>query len=132
MVLAIDYGTKRIGLALSDETETIAQAIEPIIVKNNRTAFIRIHELITLHKLTKILLGLPLGYDEKPTQISIEVEKFAKKVAEKFNIETAFWNETLTSKMAGVKIKDKRNGKLDSESARILLQEYLNFQKDRI
>ncbi len=87
MILAVDYGTKRMGLALSDETETIAQAIEPIIVNNDRTPLIRIHELITIHKLNRILFGLPLGYEEKPTQISLQVEKFAQKIAAKFNIE---------------------------------------------
>jgi putative holliday junction resolvase len=132
MILAIDYGTKRIGLAISDETETIAMPISPIISSKANYIFDELAKLKEKFKINKIVIGSPLGLDNKPTLMSNEIKQFGENLSAKIMIELIFWNETLTSHIAKKNLnKADRSGKLDSESARIILQEYLDFQKEK-
>ena len=129
MVIALDYGEKRAGLAISDETEVFAFAIEPIIVKKNNLAEELIKKIEELH-VDEILVGVPLGLDEKPTEMSKVIEKFAERLRKLTGKKVILWNETLTSKFAQNTVSKKnRKKKLDSESARIILQEYLENKK---
>lgn len=133
-VLAIDYGRKRIGLALSDETQTIAQSIQRIDVPDEPADFV-VQELKQLAKdndIQLILVGLPLGLDEKPTQMSQEVESFVAKITPTLQIECKLWNETSTSELAKMNLKGNIKERIDSEAARIMLQEYLDFQATKI
>jgi len=127
MVLGIDYGRKRIGLAVSDETETIAVAINPIFVKDRNKVTLALLEIIKVNRVNKILVGLPLGIGEKPTKMSNEIKGFTKVLKENARINIEFWNETSTSEIAKNNIITTRG--IDSQSARIILQEYLDFNK---
>lgn len=128
MILALDYGTKRVGVAVSEDTETIALALDAVIYTSYEELMQKIGELIKKYSPTTLLLGLPLGNEEKPTQMSNQIKEFALDLEEKFAVPTKFWNEVMTSKMAGRIVKDNRKGNLDSQSARIILQEYLDFK----
>ena len=128
-ILAIDYGRKRIGLALSDEDEFIAFTINPVSAENFTKLFQLLLKRIKESNPSTLLVGYPLGIDLKPTQMSIEVDQFIEKLKENFNIPIEKWNEVGTSKLAQKNIKNSRNKSIDSESARIILQEYLDFKK---
>jgi putative holliday junction resolvase len=137
MILSLDYGKKRIGMALSDETELIAQAISMLPNKGDEKAIEKLKELLAKNPIRLILFGIPYGLDGKPTQMSKEIEKFAKLVNAELKIEYKLWNETLTSKSALTNLRSSKKQKsknkmlIDSESARIILQEYLDQERQK-
>lgn len=128
MIIGFDYGTKRLGVALSDDTEKIAVATSPIVYKEENELFRNIAALFNKYNPSFIIIGIPLGYDDKPTQMSENVKKFANSIKTQFNKEVVLWNEVMTSIAASQFVKKDKSGKLDSESARIILQEYLDFK----
>ena len=128
MIIGFDYGTKRLGVALSDDTERIAVTTTPIIYKEENELFENIGNLFSKYNPSFIVIGIPLGYDDKPTQMSENVKKFANTIKTQFNKEVILWNEVMTSIAASQFARKDKSGKLDSESARIILQEYLDFR----
>lgn len=128
MIIALDYGTKRVGLAVAEDTQRIAVASTPIHYKEEAILLKEIDNIIKKYTPQIIVLGLPLGNEDKPTQMSLKVREFAQKLKETFGLEIVFWNEVMTSRAASQFAKNDKSGKLDSESARIILQEYLDFR----
>lgn len=131
-ILAVDYGIRKIGLALSDETGIIASPLPVMLVRNNAEAVEGIKTITdSIPQIVEILLGIPLGPNLEPTEMSEKVKSFAKKLTKAFNhkINIAFTNESLSSKQAeqGRSRKFKKT-KSDSEAARIFLQEYLDHK----
>lgn len=131
-ILAIDYGARKIGIAVSDETGTIAGKLPQLFVKNDDEAVEGIVMILkNLPSVKEILLGLPLDKDMEPTAQSKKVQNFAeklnKKIETKLNI--VFTNETYSTEQAEKgKSKKFKKDKADSEAARIFLQEYLNHK----
>lgn len=129
-ILAIDYGTKKVGLAISDETKTIAGKLPLLRVNDDSEAIEGIHHIIrSFDPVDKVLVGLPLGRDLKPTQMSIIIKEFSTKLqsvlGDKINI--VFTNETYSTNQAERgKSRNFKKDKSDSEAARIFLQEYLD------
>jgi len=132
-ILSIDYGTKRVGLALSDETQTFAHRIEPIVnFKDEKELLIKLAKLIEFEQAAEIIIGLPLGVDEKDTEMSKKIQNFVQtlKTIVKSSVKTV--NETYTTRSAYSNLGINKSIKsIDSESARILLQEYLDDKKLR-
>ncbi len=125
-ILAVDYGTKFIGLAISDETKQIATTLPTIRVPRGRTPLAALQRELGKFQLDTIVLGLPRGLDNKPTTISKAVEQFGAELHKHSNIDVAYWNETYSSQQAEqVKIRKGSNNS-HSHAARIILQEYLD------
>lgn len=130
-ILSIDYGLKRVGLALSDPLKIFAYPYKTII--NDHNFFGELVKLIKEQSIIKIILGLP-DADNKSTQEVRNKILSLKERIEKINIEVILWDESYTSIIAGEKIlqsvtkKNKRRekGLLDRHSAAIILQEYLD------
>lgn len=132
-VLAIDYGEKRIGLAISDELGLIAAPMPVLEVKSLADAVSKVHLIANKQRVDRILIGLALGMDRAETQQSIRTRYFAQSLRTSNNIKIDFWNESFSTHQAksdkrGRTSKKKRN--IDSEAARIILQEYLNAKKE--
>lgn len=128
--LAIDWGTKRIGLALSDDDGQFAQRIDPIIINKSTKVVSEIVNLIEQHKVDSVLYGLPLGLASKPTQSSKEVNKLIKALSTLLSNKTFIpYDETNSSNQARSSLRNKKlkNASIDSEAARMMLQEYLDF-----
>lgn len=127
--LGIDYGTKNIGLAISDETGLIAALLTTLHSERNRT----IAEIVAKFIKTKaqdvshLVIGNPLGLDGKPTKKSKEVTAFAKELSDLTNLSFTLWNETGTS-LQSESTKDD----IHNESARLILQEFLDFKRSGI
>ncbi len=123
-ILAVDYGKKYIGLAVSDEMELVATTLPYFQTKTEQDKLKKITALIKTINPRLIVLGLP-----QRGQIYDEVQKFGKQIKESSNTDILYWNEDYTSKQAeqGRSIKFKK-GKSHSESARIILQEYLDSE----
>lgn len=133
-ILGVDYGEKTIGLALSDELEVIAAPIQAIKVKSIADAISKVQQIVRSHGIKTVVVGLPLSSKGQETQQSIQTRYFANALESTNGATVVFWNEAYSTQQAqksGAKKGTKRKKSLDSESARIILQEYLDYQKDR-
>jgi putative holliday junction resolvase len=133
-LLAIDYGRARTGLAISDEEKVIAFKYLTLHEKDNDLKLNKIREIVEKEEIELMVIGIPLGALGQPTAISKEIEEFAEKLETSTSLQIVKWNEVMTSELAK---KNKENikykkGDLDSESARIILQEYMDYSKYNI
>lgn len=123
-ILGIDYGTKRIGLAVSDESQTLARELEIVFPKD---FFNRLEEIISEYEVQTIVLGLPLNMDGNETEKTREVKSFKLKVESLASLPVEFMDERLSSTMASAMPGGNKN--IDSLAAQIILQNYLDKQK---
>ena len=131
-ILALDHGTRRIGVAVIDETKTIAQPLEYIPAEPFADFLERLKQILAEKEITFILLGLPRNMDGSYGPAAQKVETFAAALKTAVTIPVKFWDERLTSTMAnriliqGNVRRDKRKEKVDKMAAAILLQSYLD------
>lgn len=126
--LSIDHGTKKIGLAISDELGISAKALPLLKVSNFNQAVNMIKTFVEKEHCDQILLGLPSGYNNVDSPQTIIVRKFASLLSKIIGIPVILWDESYSSKQAEKYIKGKTKKNLDSEAAKLLLEEYLNSQ----
>jgi len=132
-VLAVDYGRRRIGLAISDPTGTIATGLGTIVVNNDREAIARIVAERSHWEYQKIIVGLPLETSGRAGPMAQEVAAFVEKLRRSSgDIPVATIDERFTSAEAhrlfhqsGRKLKG-RKGDIDRLAAEILLRQYLD------
>lgn len=121
-VLAIDYGKKWIGLAVSDDERKLAFPYETL--ENDKKIFSDLNEIVKKEEIYKIVIGLPLNKQMKPTQQTVETENWASELIKKVEVPIDFENEIFTSKAA-----DKLGAKNQhAAAAAIFLQSYLDRQ----
>ena len=128
--LGIDYGERRIGLALSDPLWTFSYSYKTL--QNNRNLWENISSIINEKNVTRVILGMP--DIERNKQLVANILSFKKKLETKFNLQVITWNEEFTSAIAQERIiqsgnkkkKRKDKGLIDRNSAAIILEEYLN------
>ena len=137
-IMGIDFGMKRIGIALSDPLKMFAIAHKTIL--NNSSTFLELEKIVKEKNVTKFILGIPNEERQKKdskTSVINDVKKFKDSLEKKFGFEVELWDETYTSVIAQQRIlesvnkKVKRQNKdlLDMYSAAIILQEYLDSVK---
>jgi putative Holliday junction resolvase len=132
-ILALDHGSKRIGVAVSDETKTIAQPLEYIAAEPFADFLARLKKILAEKEVDFILLGMPRNMDGSYGPAAQKVEAFATALKMAITIPVKMWDERLTSTMAnralihaGVR-REKRKEKVDKMAAAILLQSYLDM-----
>jgi putative Holliday junction resolvase len=126
-VLAIDYGRKRWGLALSDELGVISRPLATWIRTNRRRDIARLRELVRRHGVRRIVVGLPLHLDGAPSEMSAEAARFAVQVGRQLGLPVALADERLTSWQAAQQHKPRRgDAGLDARAAALILEEYLH------
>lgn len=130
-ILAIDYGTKRTGFAVTDPLKIIASSLETV---QTNVAMQYIKDYVNKEDVECFVIGLPVGLDGKETDNTKPAQSFANKLKKNFPEKMVhFVDERFTSKMAeasmiagGMKKKDRRvKGNVDKISAAIILQSYL-------
>ena len=130
-VLAIDYGTKRIGVALSDELGWTAQPLETL---NRRTLdwdIAHIASLVGTYEVRQVLLGFPLQLDGREGPAIQAMREFQARLEQGVPVPVILWDERLTTKAAEDLLiaadvsRKKRKGIVDRIAASILLQSYL-------
>lgn len=134
-IMALDYGAKRIGIALSDPLMTFAYPYSTI--KNDNKTWIELVNLVKDKNVSKIILGYPFREDGKASSLSAEIDLFKEELVKRFKIEVILWDERYTSAIAtemmimstNKKSKRRDKGIIDRNAAAIILQEYLNEQK---
>ena len=131
-ILALDHGTKRIGVAVSDETRTIAQPLEYIPAEPFADFLARLKQLLVEKEIDFILVGLPRNMDGSYGPAALKVQTFVAALKDALTVPIKTWDERLTSAQAnrvliqGKVRRDKRKEKVDKMAAAILLQSYLD------
>ncbi|PWH15918.1 MAG: Holliday junction resolvase RuvX [Anaerolineae bacterium] len=136
-VLAVDYGEKNIGLAISDETGTLAR---PLGVMRHISKLADATQVATRAQAEGVgLIVVGISYDEQgqPNLSGRRAIRFVEALREQTNLPITLWDESLTTQdaraarlAAGIRRK-RRAGHLDEWAATILLQDYLNSQETR-
>ena len=131
-ILALDHGSRRIGVAVSDETKTIAQPLEFISAEPFADFLARLEKILVEKEIDLILIGLPRNMDGSYGPASQKVEAFVAVLKTAITVPIKMRDERLTSVMAnriliqGNVRRDKRKEKVDKMAAAILLQSYLD------
>ncbi|HTQ51578.1 MAG TPA: Holliday junction resolvase RuvX [Candidatus Acidoferrales bacterium] len=131
-ILALDHGTKRIGVAVSDETKTIAQPLEYIPAAPFADFLTRLKQLLVEKEIDLVLIGLPRNMDGTYGPAAHKVQAFVAVLRSAITIPIKTWDERLTSLQAnriliqGKVRRDQRREKVDKMAAAILLQSYLD------
>ena len=131
-ILGIDHGTKRIGIAVSDELKTIAQPLEYIAAEPFAGFLARFAELLREREVELILVGMPRNMDGTYGPASEKVREFIAALRQATTVPIKTWDERLTSVQAnrflieGGTRRDKRKQKVDQTAAAILLQSFLD------
>ena len=129
-LLAIDYGTRRVGLALSDPLKMIASPYRTIINKSDSNLIVEIERIIAAEDVEQIIIGLPLGMAGQITEQTKKVEEFADKLIARgiaIEYEDERWSSVAAKRsMKEQNIKTGHNKELvDQTAAAIFLQQYL-------
>ena len=133
-ILALDHGTKRIGVALSDELGWTAQPLETYERRTLDRDIAHIQELVRTHDVGQVLLGLPLRLNGEEGPAVQAVRHFIEQLAVALPVPIITWDERMTTKAAEELLiaadmsRKKRKGVVDRVAAAILLQSYLEAQ----
>ncbi len=130
-LLAIDYGARRVGLALSDPLKMIASPYRTIINKNNTILIEEIERIIAAEDVELTIMGLPLGMAGQKTEQTKKVEEFVDKLTNRgiiIKYEDERWSSVAAKRsMKEQNIKSGYNKDLvDQTAAAIFLQQYLD------
>ena len=135
--LGIDFGLKRIGIAITDTEKKFSFYRDYVI--NNKYAVGKIVDIIKQENVSRVILGYPLNFKSEKTEITLSVENFSKELSSlmlnnNITSEIIYFDERFTSSISqdnlinsGLSKKKRRDkGILDSMSAKIILQDYLD------
>ena len=137
-ILAIDHGTKRMGIAVSDELQMIAQPVEFIPAEPFAEFLARLKELLREKQVELIVVGMPRNMDGSYGPAALKVQDFVAVLRNAVTVPIRSWDERLTSVQAnrflleGNVRREKRKEKVDKMAAAILLQSYLDGQSNEV
>ena len=134
-ILALDYGDKKIGVAISDPMQIIAKPFKTLTNTTNKDTLVKLNDIISEYEIEKIVVGLPLTLKNR---YSIQTEKvvvFIEFLKNNISIPIDSYDERLSSKIAiqsliqqGVKTGHNKK-EIDKTAAAIFLQNYLDDKK---
>jgi putative Holliday junction resolvase len=134
-ILAVDPGSKRVGLALSDPTATIAQGIETVSAEPVESLPRRLADIARIHEAARIVVGLPLRLDGTNGPEAAAARRLADAIRRESGLPVELVDERLTTAAAdraliagGVKREQRRRG-VDRVAATMLLQGHLDHRR---
>ncbi len=129
--MAIDYGTKKIGLALSDPFKSFVARTMTLDVKSDKDAALQIKDIVRQEQVSKIILGHPLNDDGSVGPMAEQVEQFKIRLEKLLEAEIILSDERYTSEealkylhMEGKKIEGNKK-RIDAISAALILDDYI-------
>jgi len=131
-ILALDHGTKRVGIAVSDELKMIAQPLEFIPPEPFADFLDRLEQLLREKEVEMILIGMPRNMNGSYGPAALKVQEFVAALKGATAVPIRTWDERLTSVQAnrflieGNVRREERKQKVDKMAAAILLQSYLD------
>lgn len=133
-ILAIDYGAKRIGLAISDASRVLAQPLSAL--PNDQHFLPSLRKLVQENDVGKLVLGHPLRLDQQAGEAAAKMAEVAQQLEQELGLPVELHDERLTSaeaeeelKKIGVK-KERRKQLLDAVAAALILRSYLESHKE--
>lgn len=132
VVLAFDFGTKRIGVAVGEAALGQGRPLTTIDAKNRETRFLTISELIEAWQPSRLVVGLPLRLDGGEHELTRRCRRFANQLHGRFGLPVELVDERLTSVAAEVTLKDggydwkTRKAASDAMAAKLILQDYFD------
>ncbi len=140
-VMGLDYGTKTVGVALSDELFITAQAVETITRKSSsklRQTLARIEQIATENEVLLIVLGYPKNMNNTVGDRAQATESFKEDLERRTGLPVVLWDERLTTMEAerilieGSVRRENRKDVIDQMAAAIILQSYLEANREKI
>jgi putative Holliday junction resolvase len=133
-ILAIDFGLKRIGLAISDALGITAQGLLTLERTRLDDDLQHIRNLVNEHGASRVIVGNPVSHESGETAMSRRVASFVEKLRRRIECPVELWDERLTTaeanrllRASGIGIEKRRRAR-DRIAATLLLQSYLDFQ----
>lgn len=134
-ILGVDYGERRIGIALSDPSGMIAQPLTALLRRRGkRPPFGAIERLISEHEVGEIVVGLPLQSDGEESDWTRETRAFGDKLAARTGLAVHYQDERMTSARAERAVRSiglprterEQKGRIDAAAAALILQAFLD------
>lgn len=136
-VLGIDFGLKRVGLAITDPDGMLASPRGTIERTTRNKCFDDLKAIIESERVELVVVGLPLGLDGQETETTRQARNFAESLARRVDVPVELMDERLSSaqaetelKEAGLRCPRKRKAALDSQAATIILRSWLQSRAD--
>jgi putative pre-16S rRNA nuclease len=137
-ILGVDWGEIRIGLALSDETQTLASPLDTLVRRaGKRVPMPRLLELTALHQPVGIVVGLPLSPEGDEEESASAAREMAATIARRTALPVELWDERMSTARALAAIWEQggsakgRKPEVDALAAAVLLQHFLDARKNR-
>jgi putative Holliday junction resolvase len=133
-LLALDLGERRIGVAISDPTGTLARPLTTIIRASRREDFEAIADLVSANEAERVIVGLPLSLDGTEGPQARRVRRYADRLAQAVDVPLEFWDERYSSREAADILGQTKRGRremrdrIDATAAAVILQSYLDAQ----
>lgn len=130
-ILAVDFGTRRIGLAVSDPLGITAQGLPTLLRKNKRTDLAALKSVLDSNQIREIVVGLPLRLSGADSSSTEKAREFAELLQKEFELPVHLWDERFTSVEANRVLREsemsikKRGEAVDRLSAVLILQAFL-------
>ena len=137
-ILAVDPGEKRIGLAISDESGTIANPLYVIPHTSRLVDAAQVAERASAHDVQKIIVGQSFREDGTPNKAGVMAARFAEALRQQTSLPVELWDESFTTQdarsaqIAMGTSRKKRSGHLDELAATVLLQSYLDAHSESL
>lgn len=131
-VMALDLGEKRIGVALSDETRTLARSYAVIRRSSRQADFAQMAAIAAAQGVALLVVGLPVPLDGQEGALAAWVRDYAADLAHHLQLETILWDESFTTRQASQSMRERgqrahqQRGRVDAVAAAFLLQDYLD------
>lgn len=132
VILAFDYGEKRIGVAIKPKEQASAEPL--LTLENNQDLYKSIQELVDLHSPSLLVVGWPRNLNANLTEQTKKAEQFASELQQRYNIKVELQDEALSTEQAQSRIparlKRKSRELIDQYAACVILEDYLQEKQD--
>jgi putative Holliday junction resolvase len=134
--MGVDWGERRIGLALSDEQQVVAQPLTTLTRRRGkRFPMQQLIALVREHAVTGVVVGLPLTPEGTEGEAARETRRLAEEIARRATVPVDLWDERMTTARALQTVREMgggtrgRRGDVDTLAATVLLQHYLDARR---
>lgn len=136
ILLGLDIGDTRIGVAISDDLGVAAHPLCTLTRKNRQVDLIVISDLVSIHEIERVIIGLPISLDGSLGAQAEKVQKFAKRLEHVIDVPIEFQDERFTTAEAEEILRElnkdarEQKGLIDEVAAVLILKDYLNSNRE--
>jgi len=131
-ILGVDYGLRRIGMAVSDPFRLTAQPLSTLVYATEEELWQKIGAVFNQYSVETVVIGLPLNLNGSESDISLLVKKFKKALEQRFQVPCRLWDERFTTQSAKATLREmglksgRKKERRDQIAAVFILQGYLD------